>query len=175
MKKKVIQSGIPVKNKTLEEIFAEIDAERKKFPIRTFFQMFGYRIKDFYSSIKWFIFRDVPHRIKFGCSEKDIWSLDYTAAKWLLKRLKAIRVWYKKHPCCPSNFEENKSDSIRMQLWIREIDKMIYAFSVIVKIQDLDCESNEFKEIDVDTNKVAKKCYEDGIKSFNKYFRNLWT
>lgn len=140
------------------------------------YRFFVYRI---WHSITWFLFKDIKHRHQFGCSEEDIWSLDYTAAKWMIKRLVAMRIWVGENggkPCELYDFEEDfflteqERDEMALQKWLTIIDKITRAFELVV-------EENDSQDI-MDTlefNKEKEQEYEEGMDLFRKWFRYLWT
>src|SRR5574344_1751322 len=87
-------------------------------------------------------------------SDNDIWSLDYTLAKYILPRLKRFKqINRSSYP----SFELTKTE------WKEILNKMIWSFDYIIKNN----ESNELLEIE----KENKQCQE-GLDLFAKYFRN---
>jgi hypothetical protein len=98
-----------------------------------------------------------------GFSDRDLWSLDFTIALFVLPRLKAFRSnkihgfptlvlaeidpdYYDKH----SSYTDDKLNEIDqkcMDLWLSILDKMILAFENIIKDDDdLDSSDIEFIE-----------------------------
>jgi hypothetical protein len=133
---------------------------------------FWYRIVDVYKSVAWFIKRDIPHRIKHGCSEKDIWNLDYTIAKFVLPRLKALKAWHTKYPSCPSEFVHKNDDDRGFKEWMKVMDKMILAFQLVME----ETEDSEFLlYARSKMGRIRTKQYEEGMKLFEKYFMDLWS
>jgi len=90
-------------------------------------------------------------RITRGFSDSDLWSLDYTIAKFVLPRLKTFR---ETSQGSPGNLDEND--------WLDIIDKMIYAFEYAL-------ENGEGV-----TEKDDKK-YQEGMRLFADWFLALWS
>ena len=159
---------------SVDDMVKELSKDRQDHPIKNFFLDIWYVITRKYGDIRWFIKKDIPHRIKWGCSEMDIWSLDYSLSVWILKRLKALKHWFEENGGIPCDYMPNENPTkdeytIAKSLWICDIDKMILAFELIVEESDGD-------GIDtVDYNPDKQKMYDEGWNLFAKYFRNLWT
>ena len=86
-------------------------------------------------------------------SYQEMWSLDYTLAKYILPRLKKF-----KEVCCgyPCPLTEDEYEEI--------LNKMIWSFDYIVKEEIHTIEEKE---------KLDKQCQE-GLNLFAEYFRSLW-
>lgn len=111
---------------------------------RNFIDIFRwYRIK---RSIKYFF-----QRIFRGWSDRDLWSLDLTIARFTLPRLKRFR---ERNIGTPGGFTEEE--------WKETLDMMIYAMESVVQ----DCAG---MDDDIDWEDV-----QIGLELFGKYFRELW-
>jgi len=96
--------------------------------------------------------------IKNGYSIRELWSLDYTLAEYILPRL----IQFKEnnnmsYPCAFKDSEE----------WHKVIDEMIWSFDFIVNDRDLECKGG--KDIIKSYKKVQK-----GLNLFGKHFMHLW-
>jgi hypothetical protein len=109
-----------------------------------------YRPKSFYREL----INSTYYRLKLGFNPKDIWSLDYSIANYILPRLKYLKKTSRGHP---SNLTERQ--------WKRELDKMIAAFTIIVDGAYYDFGSNRHMD---------QKIIDDGLDSFRKHYHNLW-
>ena len=86
-----------------------------------------------------------------GWSDKDLWSLDYTTAKFLLPRLKRFKKVTTSYPGNLS-FEE----------WQHKLDNMIITFEIIANGDGF----NPSEEECVNINK--------GLDDFREWFLHLW-
>jgi hypothetical protein len=101
--------------------------------------------------------KDIPRHIRWwwqrrtrGWDDRDLWSMDYTIAKFVLPRLKKFREVQIGHPAHMQEIE-----------WKIALDEMIEAFKMI----ELDCCSN-----DPEYNSKIDR----GLYLFYKHFRDLW-
>jgi len=118
----------------------------------------------------WFFITDLKHRYKHGCSERELYALDYHASKWLVKRLTAMK-----------EYEENNKENEGCEdcehahkEWIVELDKMIAAFNLIIWNNEWHPEDPNFHSIDIKDNPDAKRVYDEGMESFKAHFQDLW-
>lgn len=106
-----------------------------------------FKIKIFFRSIKLF-FQKISH----GYSDREIWNLDHSGARWFLPRLRRLKEIQCGHP---GNLTESEWDEI--------LNKIIEAFEILVKedfLWGLDS---------VNAEKVKK-----GLKLFGEYYTSLW-
>lgn len=82
---------------------------------------------------------------------EDVWNTDNTIARLIVPRLKAFMA-LDKHGC--------PGDVDSMEAWHKIIDKMIYAFELVMHDSVLTPEQ--------------EKDFEEGFKLFYKYYRYLW-
>lgn len=147
-------------------LFAELDAkiaqEKKDNPIGYYARIVWCYIRDKLSTLRWFIMRDIPHRIKWGCSDKDIWSLDYSLAKWMVPRLKAYISKIHGFPTEPAFM--NLGDEAGLAKWKEIVGKMLFAFEYIIKANDecLDVEAWDNEQVI------------EGLDLFREYYFDLW-
>lgn len=95
--------------------------------------------------------------------DHDLFSLDYTFARFILPRLEAFRE--RAHGSCPGVLIENDSErgtKIGIKKWLAIIDEMIEAFKIVEK----DCSTTSQEDID----KIER-----GLKQFSKWYGALWT
>ena len=137
-----------------------------------------------FKKIKWFF-----QKILRGYSTLELWNLDYTFSKFILKRLKAFQKMKRYgHP----------SDLKSMEEWNSIIDKMIFSFEYAQFDYGMDedylghnriwepiQEKQEVFKINnkpvyvnwrynKDIHDIDHKKYQEGIELFSKYFSNLW-
>lgn len=101
-----------------------------------------------------------------GWDDSDLWSLDYTLAKWIvprLERFKEVRAgvpYIEGFEVCGTHAQYNAAELE----WVRILDKMIRAFKLIIDDNDRDelVSNEEWQEVS------------EGLELFSKYFRNLW-
>lgn len=114
-------------------------------------EIFGFTLYRLKRVLKYWLQR----RIR-GWDDTEIWSLDYTLAKWIIPRLERFK---EIHPSIVhlSEFEKTEKE------WILIINKMIRAFTLITYETDrYVLNDKEWKEIN------------EGLDLFRKYFINLW-
>jgi len=112
-------------------------------------------------------------------SDRDIWSLDYTIAKFALPRL--IRLKEVMHGV-PGNFfpeGHNTYDKSEMaaaeRKWNEVLDKMIWSMDFIANYREYDYHPDPDDENrDYSKLKEAEARCQEGLDLFAKYFRNLW-
>lgn len=95
------------------------------------------------------------HKLTRGFTDEEIWNLDYTAAEWLIPRLKYLKENTCGYPPDLKTFEE----------WQEILQKMIDAFEIYIR---------EFETTDVSQLKTENEIIEEGMQLFGKYFRALW-
>lgn len=93
-----------------------------------------------------------------GFDNRELWSLDYTIAEFVLPRLVAFR---KQVPDCPCGLTNKE--------WKHIISQMIWSFNELVNNEPNHPKGYNKEELD----KYFKK-YNEGFKLFGKYFCNLW-
>lgn len=103
-------------------------------------------------------------------SDKDIWSLDYTIAKFALPRIKRLKEVTHGYPSCFSEPEE----------WDKVLDEMIFAMDFIANCKEDDYYP-DLKDMKRDISKEewqplrdAQTRTQNGLDLFGKHFRNLW-
>ena len=89
-------------------------------------------------------------RFRYGFSNRELWNLDYTVAKFILPRLKRFREISGGYPA-----------QLSEQEWNAVLDKMIIAFQLITN-GDRWVEHEEIVRID------------EGLELFGKWFPHLW-
>jgi hypothetical protein len=118
-------------------------------------------------------------RVFRGWDDRVCWSIDI----WLNENMPNILREYKRimhgtpmdffegfphdENYCYSKEYEKKAE----QLWINEIDKMIAGFEAAKESHDI--EWNTIEEYN-EKEKNLKEIFETGMKSFTKYYGNLW-
>lgn len=108
-----------------------------------------------------------------GYDDSELWSLDFSIARFVLPRLKAFR--QQKINGVPASFlSKDGGDSPEevdkaIEAWKAEIDKMILAFEIIA---EPDYEVAEEKYGDWKSQDKKTKA---GLTSFAKHFLNLWS
>lgn len=113
--------------------------------------------------------RFLTQRIFWGFDERDLWSLDYTLAKWILPRLiKFKEVADGGIPCNLENHnlgpDYTSEEFLKAkQEWRYVQNKIISAFRLIIKDVDGSILSEE-----------EQKEMDEGLDLFRKYLRNLW-
>jgi hypothetical protein len=101
--------------------------------------------------------------------KQDLWDLDYTISKFILRHLKAFR---KMKRCgCPALHFSTMED------WNNVLDKMIFAFENDLK-DDLDLGRSRFimqkGKLDKKGWNAYRKKVEEGLDLFWKYRKFLW-
>lgn len=98
-----------------------------------------------------------------GFSDRQLWSLDVTIAKFVVPRLKALKAYQHGHP---NEYTEEGWDEI--------LDKMIWSFEyslVDIELPAVDSPTTEETVKDVE---AQVKRYEEGMVLFAKHFSDLW-
>ncbi len=100
-----------------------------------------------------------------GWDDTDLWSLDYTIAKYILPRLRMFIDVKIGVPCTLGGFDLDDSVGYKNAEveWNRIITKMIVAFELIIRDGNGEFLSNE-----------EYKLIDEGLNLFAKYLRNLW-
>jgi len=132
---------------------------------------------------EWRWFKWGYQRIKYGFSDRQLWSLDYTIAKFIYPRLKRFQNPMG-HPY-----------ELDYKTWVKYINEMTEAFRLIIlDNNDLDYSDLKFNfykgeknknrlmiEVDEEKDKIRNKIIEErndqierGLELFSKYFRSLW-
>lgn len=127
-----------------------------------------------------FLVKDRLHILKYGYSQKDIWSMDTAFYKWVLPRLEEFKL---KTRCYPNGttFEQ----------WMLDIDEALKKLRVIIKYEyepwscpsDY-CTDEDLKYLkekygkDLEESYINNRSYLNVQNSFNKWFgknvNNLW-
>jgi len=110
------------------------------------------RIRSFFRSI----INNTYYRAKLGFNPADCWNLDHSFALYILPRLKYFKKTLDHYP-----------GKLTAKQWIRELNKMILAFELIT-------DDDKYIKFN-DKNGKSEKLIEEGMISFAKYFRNLWS
>jgi len=160
---------------------ARIAKEKKERPFYYYGTRFYYRwIERPVEAVYYFIVDEIPHLLKYGYSRKDIWSLQYTTAKFILPRLRELRKYqdepYGTTPTTyvPDGVELDYNSPTEAQWkeyheqWVRDLDKIIRAFELCI-------ENDDEWEDTMDANKEKEAQYEEGIQLFAKHYRDLLT
>lgn len=132
-------------------------------------EIFGYNIDRLFRRLKISLKHWWQRRTR-GWDDSDLWSLDYTLAKWIIPRLERFKEVRNGIPLIEGfefAFEENATEedfNKAEKEWVRIINKMIRAFTLIVGENDNFelLNDREWKEIN------------EGLDLFRKYFTNLW-
>ena len=147
----------------------------------TDFYYFLWRQYGFFFNWRWFKWG--YQRIRYGFSDRQLWALDHTIAKFVYPRLKRFQEPY------------GYPNGLDYETWIQYIDEMTEAFRLIVLDNDdldySDLESVFYKDEkgrnrleikkDEEKDKIRNqiigerdKQIERGLELFAKYFRSLW-
>ena len=112
------------------------------------------------NSIK-YCFNDILFFIKNGYSISELWNLSYHISKMILPKLKAFR-----------KYSGGTPGSLTIDEWHNILDEMIWTFEweVSGKSDNPDMSIEEWENI-YDAN---WKRYNNGLKLFAEYFRELW-
>lgn len=102
--------------------------------------------------VKWW-----GQQLSYGFDVRDTWGLNYTAAKWILPRLKMFK---EVNICYPLDLTVEK--------WDEYLDSMIYSFQNFVDEQD-DWDEWEKRQSIENNQKV-----QEGLELFGRYYRDLW-
>jgi len=102
----------------------------------------------------------LKQRLTRGFSDRELWSLDWTIAKFVLPRLKAFKDYRGTYP-----------PDLTPEEWNEKLDEMIWAFDAILH------EEETMPVID-GGEKVKIMAYlkrrDKGLKLFGKYLMDLW-
>lgn len=155
-----------------------------------------YRFFTNYVHLRWF--KWMWQRVFRGFSDRQLWSLDYTVAKYTLPKLKHYRNNCLKHGVpgvlCA---EENDIDidyEVAREEWKRIIDTMIYSLEHVIDDDFDPCFTHDEDHgikivgdvpgerqveafgIHMDEVKFKERelKIQEGFANFGKYFRNLW-
>ena len=108
-------------------------------------------------------------RLTRGWDDSELWSLNYTIAKFTLPRLQRFKNY---HMSYPNNDDDYKSS----EDWQKILDKMIYGLQACIhiwyaeeKIVVDDVVYEKYEDIEWDWFRVS-----EGLELFGKYFRDLW-
>lgn len=145
-------------------------------------------IKDLINKLKW-KFYDIRLFIKskyqllrYGFEFKECWNFDYSLAKWTVPRLKHLRKNLNGHPI-----------ELTLEQWEEILDKIIFSFEYILnedKYHD-ECYPKDFvygfdrgedgsliwkdkRKPDYTILEKYEEQYNEGMKLFAQFFRNLW-
>lgn len=129
--------------------------------------------------IKGYIIR-AWQRCTRGWSDRDLWSLDYTIAKFALPRLKRLKET--KHGIPTSMFDDpssadEESYKIAEARWNEIMDKMIWSMDYIANNREYDYypdPANDSDERDYYKLEAAEMRFQEGMDLFAKHFRSLW-
>ena len=100
----------------------------------------------------------------FDLLDKEMWSLDYSFAKWALPRVLYFKIFCSEHGT-PGDFVEildNGEQIVYEDEWEEVLTKIITALRLIV----YDCTTVE---------KDSNQKIEEGLKLFSVYIRAMWT
>jgi len=124
------------------------------------------RIDDFLREVKW-----AYQRVYRGWDDRVVWSVDAWLSEIMpdiLRKLKEDKYGVP-HEFFDDPFSESSEEewSIAKEKWDNELDKMIVGYMCSKKIIDWDWKNDDDKE-------RLQKTFEEGMKSFTKYYFNLW-
>lgn len=151
-----------------------LDSLKEPKSIWTKFNRFLWRFYDRCIDPKnWYYrFRHIIKWIMWGFNPRDIWSLDYTAAKWILPRLMKLRDVKHGVPVCVYSIlvekglclEDNSSEQYQEfeKIWDEILSKMIKSFQMVVD----DDYGKDYIKWSSEVN--------EGLKLFAEYFLCLW-
>ena len=110
--------------------------------------------------------KHIIQKLTRGYSDKELWGLDFTIAKFVYPRLKAFK--RSRRFGFPAELSEEK--------WEKTLDKMILAFELLCEIEGETIVPKEYLENEKTIDKYfeSEKKIDEGLKLFGKYFRNLW-
>jgi len=97
----------------------------------------------------------------------ECWNLDHTMAEFILPRLKVFKKYTNGYPGIEPMDTYEK--------WLAALNKMILAFELIIKSDDIMFDSNNklvenWKELSEDRNNKVQ----EGLHLFATYFESLW-
>lgn len=162
-----------------------------KIPVIRHFRFINYYYLDWKFAIKnWW-----QRRTK-GYADFECWNLATTTSKWIIPRLKYLRDNFNSVP--PNLESNNNNEYLTSEEWKDKLDKMIYAFEFVLNEDDVieKCFPKNYKwgfdlgpadekgirelifkdkrKPDYTYHKQCMEKYEEGIKLFSLYFKNLW-
>lgn len=121
-----------------------------------------------------------------GWSDRDLWSLDYTIAKFSLPRLIELKkqmhgiptVMFEKLPKGKYNYNKKQTKAAEKK-WNETLDEIIFAMDYVAN-----CREHDYYPKKTWPEKTTKEDYSEllevekrvraGLELFGKYFRNLW-
>lgn len=128
--------------------------------------------------IVWGYMKRAWQRCTRGWSDRDLWSLDYTIAKFALPRLIELKKVKHGVPCSMFDDPQDASDEgykLAEERWSEIMDKMIWSMDYIVYNReyeyypDPDTEDRDYSRL-----KAAELRFQEGMDLFAKHFRSLW-
>lgn len=128
-----------------------------------------YRIKYLFSDLILFI-KSKYQLLKYGYEFRDCWSLDYSAATWLVPRLKHLKKTKYGIPLfCYKNHQNHTKvdDRAAIKKWNNILDEMIFAFEFTSHEED------NWKLNDKKYKELSKRAL-NGRLLFARYFCHLW-
>ena len=93
-----------------------------------------------------------------GFSDSETWSLDSVVCRFILPRLIRFKALNNGYPC-----------GLTSEKWNATIDMMMFAFE-----WSLNNEEDKYDKLTEEEKKENWKRYEEGMKMFATYFRDLW-
>ena len=96
-----------------------------------------------------------------GFSDRQLWSLDITIAKFILPRLKRFKEINENLP-----FDYEKNQSFTEAEWLAALDDMIFAMNIVA--------SEEILILSGAEDKAKLERYQKGIHLFSTHFTSLW-
>lgn len=93
-----------------------------------------------------------------GYDDTDLWNLDVSISKRIVRMLKDFKKVTQGYPACLDSFEE----------WMEILDKMIYCFDFHENHFD------ELYELSEEEYKKKLKLADEGFDLFKKYYQDLW-
>ena len=106
-------------------------------------------------------FKFLRQRLARGFSDRELWNLDHTMAKFILPRLKAFKDYHRSYP-----------PDLTPKKWDERLDEMIWAFEFTVN--EWEWESELIEKTKIKKLESYYKRREKGLKLFAEYFNNLW-
>lgn len=196
MDKKTIQAEPAEKTKsyTLEDLEKKWEANKrydKAHPTRTaiksVYYFFRYRI--------WGILDDAKYSVKWGFQrmfrgfdDPSVFSYWHENAKITVKALKSLKKTKSGYPCILLNKKEEKRaeltwdkncpelDRLYRKRWNDIMDKMIVGWESIIKEDDVHLKTNgkyDHPRSEIKRKQLRQK-FDEGMKLYVKYYRNLW-
>lgn len=93
-----------------------------------------------------------------GFSDSETWSLDSVVCRFILPRLIRFKELNNGYPC-----------GLNSEKWNSMLDEMIFTFD-----WSLNCEEDKYDKLTEEEKKENWKRYEEGMKMFATYLRELW-